>query len=65
MSRAARLPCVNRRLEAGPPEDVEPVVRLEVREELFLTTIPEEACRGNRGNRQQTDTKGSDWDLPR
>jgi hypothetical protein len=56
---------LNRALKAGSPEYVETVVRLEVREKLFLTTIPEETCRGNRGNRQQTDTKGSDLDLPR
>ena len=51
-------------LQAGSPHDVESVVGFEVGQQLFLTPIPQEARRGNRGYRQQADTKCSDKNLP-
>jgi len=38
------------------------VFRVEVREHLFPATLPEEAGRGDRGNRQQADTEDANGD---
>ena len=39
------------------------VIHLEVREKLFPAPLPEEACRGNRRYRQQTDTEDANRNL--
>ena len=40
------------------------ILRLEVRDQVFPATLPEEAGRGERGDRQQADTEDANSDLP-
>ena len=41
------------------------LVRLEIGQQLLATPLPEEACRGDRRDRQQADTEDPNGSLPR
>ncbi len=53
------------RSETGGAELLEAMVLLvEIRDQVFPALLPEEAGRGDRGNRQQADTEDANGDLP-